>query len=193
MATSQGSELWKIVHNNRNITSNTPEQLWENAVKYFQWNDDNPRVNKVTITSGAMAGNKVNSEKRRPYSIQALCLFCNIDEDYIKDIRNNRGKGGGESAEYYQVVSKILYIIYTDNLEGAMLDEYNAIFTAKLLNLEKERDNENTNITINHVTSNPVDGKKIPELSDSENSVLEKLELELSLAQKSKEEFPKEQ
>ena len=193
MSPSGNSELWKIVHNNRNVVSNTPEQLWENAVRYFQWNEDNPRQSNVTLLSGKEAGRKVNVSKRRPYSIQALCLHCNIDEEYIKDIRSNKGKGGGESAEYYTVISKILYIIYADNLEGAMLDEYNPIFTAKVMNLEKEDRNDGGNITINHVVSNPLDGKRIPELSGSENAVLEKLDLELSLAQKSKEQSPTEQ
>ncbi len=184
MSTSTGSELWRIVHNNRNVTSNTAEQLWENAVRYFQWNDANPRTKKVTLTSGKEAGTKVTVENRRPYSVKALCLHCNIDEDYIKDIRSSANKND----EYYVVVTKILYIIYTDNLEGAMLDEYNPIFTAKVLNMEKEADNGSGNITINHVVAQPLDGKRIPELSDSENAVLEKLELEFSLSEKSKEQ-----
>lgn len=174
---------WKIIHNNRNITSNTPNELWENAVRYFQWCDDNPIKNKVTILAGKEAGNKVSTEKLRPYTIKALCIHCNIDEDYIKDIRATKKT----DSEYYIVVSKILYIIYTQNLENAMVENFNPGFTAKVLNMEKEEQTMQP-LTINHVYNNPLDGKSLPELSDSENSVLEKLELELSLDEKSKEQ-----
>ncbi len=68
-----------------------------------------------------------------------------------------------------------------------MLDEYNPIFTAKLLNMEKE-DTGTAQITINHVTSNGLDGKSIPELSFTENQILEKLEMENEYFKKSKEQ-----
>lgn len=177
------SQHWKIVHNNRNVVSNTPEQLWDNAVRYFQWCDDNPISNKITITAGKEAGQRVVSEKTRPYTIKALCIHCNIDEDYIKDIRATKKS----DSEYYIVVSKILYIIYTQNLENAMVENFNPGFTAKVLNMEKEETPSGV-LTINHVYNSPLDGKKLPELSDSENAVLEKLDFEMSLAEKSKEQ-----
>ena len=33
---------WQIVNNNRHVVSNTPQELWNNAVEYFKWNDENP-------------------------------------------------------------------------------------------------------------------------------------------------------
>ena len=177
-------EHWKIVHNNRNVVSNTPEQLWDNAVSYFKWNDENPRKSQVTLTSGKEAGQRVIKVMRRPYSIKALCLHCNIHEDYLKDIRNSQDKN-----EYWHVVSKILYIIYTDTLEGAMTDEYNPIFSAKLLNLEKE-ETGTAQITIKHITTTGSgdETKSIPELSFTENQILEKLEMENEYFKKSKEQ-----
>jgi len=176
-------EHWKIVHNNRNVVSNSPEQLWDNAVSYFQWCDDNPIRSKVTLTSGKEAGKVVMKQQTRPYSIKALCLHCNLLEEYLRDIRNSRS-----GDDYYVVVSKILYIVYTQNLENAMVDNFNPIFTAKVLNMEKE-DTGTAQITINHVTNSNVEGgKSIPELSFSENQILEKLELENDYFKKSKEQ-----
>ncbi len=99
-------EHWKIVHNNRNVVSNTPEQLWDNAVAYFQWNDDNPRKSWITITSGKDAGTRVAKLARRPYSIKALCMHCNILEEYLRDIRNSKA-----GDDYYNVVQCLMSII----------------------------------------------------------------------------------
>lgn len=175
------SEHWLIVNNNRNVVSNTPEQLWTNAVEYFKWCDDNPIQSKVTLTSGKEAGKVVRSEKRRPYSIKGLCLHCNILEEYIRDIRQSKKS----DSDYYVVVSKILYLIYVQNLENAMVDNFNPVLVSKVLNMEKE-DAPSSGLTITVVGNNQSDGRKIPELSFSENQILEKLEMENSLFQKSK-------
>lgn len=156
---------WEIVAAGNIRASNNPKELWENACSYFKWMDDNPKVIPKTITSGKEAGRIVTEHKILPYSIKALCLHCGIEEEYLKDVRN-----GIKEDPYYQVVSKILYIIYTQNYEMAVVGEYNAIFTAKVLNIDKD-DSPKRVATVNIVTG-------LPTLSTSENEVLEKLEME---------------
>ena len=84
-------------------------------------------------------------------------------------------------------MSKILYIIYTQNLEYAQTEIFNPILTAKVLNIERKDEDEGGGTIKVEVISNTLDGKRIPELSNTENEILEKLELELSLKEKSKE------
>lgn len=163
---------WEIVNSNRGryTQSNSPETLWINACSYFKWCDDNPIITKRTITQGKQTGTRADIEQKRPYTIKALCLHCNIIEEYLRSIRESKDKGN----EYYIVVSKILYIIYTQNLEEAMNGNFSPIMTAKVLNLEKEDTTTPAAITVNVVTQG------IPELSNSENEILEKLELEIA-------------
>lgn len=167
---------WEIVNGARDVNSNTPQDLWKYAAEYFKWCDDNPVTVKRTLTSGKDAGRKVNVESPRPYSIKALCLHCNIMEEWLRDIRQSKDK----TSDFYIVVSKILYIIFIQNLEYATIGVFNPIFTAKVLNMEKD-DTPTSAITVNIV-----DG--IPELSKSENEILEKLELENRRSENDKEQ-----
>lgn len=156
---------WQVLNNGAIVVSNTPEDLWLNAIRYFKWCSENPIIRKRTLSSGKEAGKKVNEENERPYSIKALCLHCGIEEDYLRDIRN-----GDKTDPYYKVVSAIIYLIYTQNYENALVGIYNPIFAAKALNMDKEEAPSSA------VRVEIMGG--LPELSKSENEILEKLELE---------------
>lgn len=171
---------WEIVNSGQGISSNTAVDLWNNACKYFKHCDDNPIVVKRTLTQGKGSGTKVEVEEPRPYSIKALCLHCNILEDYLHDVRKSRDKDN----EYFVVVSKILYIIYVQLEEYAITGIFNPIFTAKRLNLDKEDTTTPAVITVNVVTQG------IPELSNSENEILEKLESEIQVFENTKGKNP---
>lgn len=157
---------WEIVDRGDIVVSSSPEGLWYQAAAYFKWSDENPIVTKATLKSGREAGTTVKEEHIRPYSIKALCLHCGITEEWLRDIRASKDK----SSLYYIVVSKILYIIYIQNLEMATIGQYSPVFTARVLNMEKD--------------DTPVGGVKVeivgglPELSKSENEILSRLESE---------------
>jgi len=161
------SSHWEVVDKGLTVVSNTPESLWKNACAYFKWCDENPITAKRTITSGKDSGKRVDIEESRPYSIKGLCLHCGIFEEYIRDIRSSKDN----TSMYYIVVSKILYIIYIQNLENATVGIFNPIFVSKVLNMEKD-DTPTGSIKIEIVGG-------LPELSKSENEILEKLELEI--------------
>lgn len=172
-------EHWEMVNSHlTKVVSSTPELLWQNACNYFKWCDSTPILVPKTIMSGKEAGKEVNAKYKRAYSVKALCLHCNVPEEYLKDIRDSKNNNN----DYYHVVSKILYIIYSQNLEGAMVDVFNPIFTAKVLNMEKEE------LPTSTVTVHVVQG--LPELSKSENEILEKLESRVQQMEKPKEQFP---
>jgi hypothetical protein len=157
---------WEIVNSGKTTVSNSAEELWQNAIAYFSWCDQNPIKIKRTITSGKEVGKQVETETPRPYSVKGLCLHCGILEEYLRDIRRSKDQG----SLYYIVVSKIMYLIYIQNVELATVGVFNPIFTAKMLNIGED-DAPAQAITINVVTD-------LPTLSNSEKEVLEKLEAE---------------
>lgn len=163
---------WQVVNSGQTTVSSTPKELWDNACKYFKWCDDNPVATKKTAMSGREVGKVISVEQPRPYSIKALCLHCGILEEYLRDLRKSKD----ESSMYYIVVSKILYIIYIQNMEYATLDVFNPIFTSKILGMEPD-DSGSRGITVTVMQG-------LPELSKSENEILEKLELEMKLTDK---------
>lgn len=171
---------WQVVNSGKSIVSNNAASLWENACLYFKWCDENPIIKKQTITQGKGSGTKADIEQTRAYTIKALCLHCNITEEYIRDVRDSKDKYN----DYFVVVSKILYIIYSQNLEEAMVGNFSPVMTTKVLNLEKEDTTTPSNITVNVISQG------IPELSNSENEILEKLELEIANSEITKDKNP---
>lgn len=159
---------WKVVNSGARVLSNTPQQLWESAIEYFKWCDDNPVKAKRTLTSGKTSGEKVELEFVRPYSIKGFCLHCNVSMRYLNDLKDSKDR----NSEWYMVVEKIMMIVYTQNLEGAMVDLYNPIITSKLLNLDSEKENEGTHVKVEIVDS------RSSHLANSENELLKKLDLE---------------
>ena len=160
------NEHWMVVAAGVRELTNTPEQLWEAAISYFKWCDEHPIQAKKTVQSGKSAGDKVEVEFKRPYSIKGFCLHANISERYISDIKNSYV----HTSEWYIIMEKILMIIYNQNLEGAIVDIYNPIIVSKILNLDKGSEDAPA-----PVREEIIDSEK-SKLANSENDILEKLD-----------------
>lgn len=160
-------EHWEIIANGQIVVDRNAEELFENMCSYFKFCDDNPIESKRTITSGKGVGNRVIQETRRPYSVKGMCLHCGISEAYLNDILQSKSKDD----MYYIAVERAMYIIHTQLMENALIGEFSPILTSKILNLDnQEKDLGAIKVEIVQGT---------PELANSENEVLEKIELEL--------------
>lgn len=162
-------DLWDL----ESRTSNTAQQLWDNAMEYFRWNKMNPIEIKKTAMAGKGMGEKYLIEAPRMLTVKGLCLFCGLLEEYLQDIWQSRDK----TSEYYIVATRILYHIHTQNMEYAALDIFNPILVSKLHKIETE-EIPTGSIKIEFVNH-------LPALATSEIEVLEKLDLEMRL-------FPKQ-
>lgn len=162
------NEHWKVVASGGVMIANTPEQLWKQAETYFKWCDENPIKAKRTLTSGKTQGDKVTVEFVRPYTIKGFCLHANISERYIKDISETHAK----DSEMYLVMEKILYIIYNQVLEGALVDLYNPVMASKLLNMDKDSGDETKRTTVTIIDSIST------QLHSSEASVISNLDFD---------------
>lgn len=163
---------WEILKAGRVKVSETPQEFFENACNYFKWCDDNPITTKETISVGKKAGDEVDRKQIRPYTTKGLCIHCGVLEEWLKDMRDLKDP----NSLWYNLVTRVLYIIYVQNLELATVGVFNPIFVSKVLNMEKEETpNTPTKVYI-------VDG--LPPLSETENQVLQKLELEMAEKQK---------
>jgi len=160
-------QQWEIVGFGKRNSSPTVEQLVTDAKAYFKWCDENPIKSKQTLKSGKTQGSKIDIEYKRPYSIKGLCLHCGISERYINDIRETYQP----DSEYYLAMEQILMVIYTNNLEGAIVDLYNPIMVSKVLNMEAPQENNNNRIVVEVINSND-------KLENSESEVLKKLSSE---------------
>ena len=172
-------ELWKIVGNGGVTVYQDPEELWRKAETYFEWCDSKPITSKRTLQSGKEAGKKVELEHTRPYTLKGLCLFCGVNEAWLKDIASGEDK----SNLWFLVVEKIMYVIYNQNVEGAYVDLFNPIMVSKILGLDKPEDNSGKVTRIEIVDS--LSGK----LAESENEILANLSSEKLQTIKDKSEY----
>lgn len=162
------------------ITHHDEKSLWDNALSYFAWCKDNPIELKKKLMSGNQAGTDTTVTKIRPYSLKALCLHCGLTEDFFRDLRNTKDK----DSLYYQVATRILYNIWVQNYEMGLIDEYNSIMVMKVLGMDKEE------VQVGAIKVEIVPG--LPQLSESENEILAKLESEKGLDENTKEEITKD-
>jgi predicted nucleic-acid-binding Zn-ribbon protein len=161
-------EHWELVANGQIVVDKDAEDLWENMCSYFKFCDDNPITSKRTITSGKGAGTKVSVEQKRPYTIENLCLHCGISPMYLKDIKQSKDK----TDMYFKVVERAELIIRGQLIENAIVGEFNPIFTAKYIGMDKGDDSPVQAIKV-------IIENSTPELANSEKEILEKMDLEL--------------
>lgn len=175
------SNHWEILKSGRNVVTNTPQELWEAAIEYFKWCDEHPIKIQKMISVGKEAGTPYYESKRRPYTVKGLCLHCGITERYLEDISKTKSA----DSEYVFVVSRILYAIATQNIEMALIGEYNPILVSKLLNIDREEaPSSSVKILIDRGT---------PTLSTSEKEILQKLDLEMEEKVRQLQNMPTEQ
>lgn len=155
---------WEILDEGMITVHNNPQELWNNARNYFKWCTLNPIIIQRAITQGKAQGTTFADRKIRPFNLHSLCLHLGVTPEYIKDIKQN-GTG-----EYKTVVDNILLCIYVQLWELGAIGELNAGFVMKTLNMDKEDDSPQR-ITIEYIGN-------LPALAESENEILEKLNLE---------------
>lgn len=175
------NEHWKMIAAGGIVISVTPEGLWEQAIGYFQWCDNNPIKTNKTMLTGKTQGQKMEVEYKRPYTIDGFCLHAGITKRYLTDIK---GMYGMESP-WYMVAEKILSVIYTQNLEGAIVDLFNPMVISKILNIDKPQEEDQRAVRVEII-----DTRK-GELSTNENDIMNNLDF--NVVQQFKNKLSEEQ
>lgn len=174
-------EHWEVIHGNSTVVSLSPEQMWERGIKYFQWCKDNPIARPMTIPVGKYAGGSYDQKSVRPYTVDALCLHLGVTKEYLKSI----GRTKDQDSIYYLVVERLLTIIRNQNIEYAMVGDFNSIFVSKVLGLGDE-ETPTTKITVEVVSSGPP-------LAESEADIIKKLDAGLDGPELGEDDIPTEQ
>jgi hypothetical protein len=137
MGAPKGNQFWKqrSKHGRDKIFS-SPEILWEEAEKYFDWIDENPlKENKIFNGRDGIVNGDVDIA--RPYTWDGLELFLGIDS--LREYKTNP-----EYKDFSQVISQIGKIIFNNKFEGATANLFNANIIARDLGLIDKKQNEIT-------------------------------------------------
>ena len=160
MGAPKGNEFWKLKSKyGRDKIFATPEILFEEACKYFQWCVENPiESEELFNTKDGIARDTKNLQ--RPFTIYGLCIFLNVNTKYIYDFEDGlKGRTDKLSNEFSEIITRIREIIYSQKFDGAAVGLFNTNIIARDLGLVDKKEVNDTSakemININ------IDGKGI--------------------------------
>ena len=159
MAAPKGNRFWEArAKHGRSKIFETPEDLWNAAVEYFDWVEKNPLwEHKVTQYQGVPVSMEV--PKMRAMTIAGLCLFLGVNEDYLTQFEARLDLSTDEGKDFSRVIGQIKTIIRNQKLEGAAADLFNANIIARELGLKERTETEHSGV---------VRVKDVSEMSDEE-------------------------
>jgi hypothetical protein len=132
MAAPKGNEFWKFrSKHGRDKLFETPEILWEEACKYFQWCEDNPLYERKAF----MHKGKIITDdlpKMRAMTLSGLCFYLNCNDAYFRTFKAQLPK---DEKDFNTVIERIEKTIYNQKFQGAAADLLNANIIARDLGL----------------------------------------------------------
>lgn len=124
-----------------------PQELWDAALTYFRWCDDNP-IPVATRKQASKKSNRRNGDETqakqldevapRPYTLYGLCAYINIPKWHTFKDNYETKKGFAEMCE------RIENIVTAQQVDGGMVGLYDARLTARINGIA-----EHTDVTTN--------------------------------------------
>jgi hypothetical protein len=135
MSAPLGNNYWEFRNKHGRDYKYTPDGLWEEAIKYFDWISKKVWNKKDPIKSGDLAGKLIDIPTQIPMSIGSFCTFADIDESTF----DNYLKEEGYEA-FFRITKTIKTIIENQQFEGATVGAFNPNIIARKLGLVDKTD-----------------------------------------------------
>ena len=134
MAAPKGNKFWmaRSSHGRAPIFA-TPEDLWTACVEYFEWVEANPLHEAQAFAYQGKVQIK-SLPKMRAMTLTALRLFLDIDRTTWEAYSGREG--------FTAITTRVEEIIYSQKLEGAAADLFNANIIAREHGLRDKTDVE---------------------------------------------------
>lgn len=138
----------------------TAKLLWDAAAAYFAWADANPIsleggsyvYRKMTKGNDEIKKSENNGSAPRPYTLAGLCTHAGIRKHW----GDFRKEYAAKSQEFSDVLDAIENIIRTQQVEGAMVNLYNANLTARLNGITEKTQTEVTGANGEPLSQTPI-------------------------------------
>ena len=131
MAAPKGNNYWEFRNKHGRDFIFTPELLWDEAVKYFDWMQTRVWNKKDPIKSGDSAGMLIDVPTQTPMSLESFCLFADISTQTFRNYESNKE----EYKDFFEVATRIRSIIESQQFEGATVGAFNPSIIAQKLGL----------------------------------------------------------
>lgn len=154
----RGNQLWKIrTPIGREKLFEDGPTLWAEACQYFAWCDANPWVRPELVKHQGVA-EEYSVPLGRPYSLSGLCVYLGISQNYFQSskaqlkAKDEKGRATAIDLGIIEVIEQIEQVVRTQNVEGAMLNVYNANFTARMHGIADTVNNNGTGDAVLRIT-----------------------------------------
>ena len=137
-----GNKFWeKRSKHGRDKIFASPDDLWNAAIDYFQWVEDNPLFSNEVVRSGAEAGKLLPIPMMRAMTLEGLCIFLGVETQTFRNYSTKE-----EYKDFFEVTTRIQETIKAQKFEGASAGLLNANIIARDLGLtdKKEVDQKTT-------------------------------------------------
>lgn len=118
MTAPAGNRFWEFrsKHGRDKIFSD-PELLWKECLKYFTWCEDNPLPE---VDYRGKDATPVTLFKIRAFTIRGLCLFLDVNEDFMNQFKLAcGGRSDPQSQDFSRIITKIYDTIFTQKFTAA--------------------------------------------------------------------------
>lgn len=135
----KGNKLWQLrEYPGRPKLFETPEELWDAAVLYFDWCEDNSLFEeKVFCNQGEIINGSLTH--MRAMTIQGLCLHMGIGSDCFAEY--------SKRPDYVGICEHIRYCIYEQKLTGAAAGLLNPSIIVRELGLAERIEQTTEDLT----------------------------------------------
>jgi hypothetical protein len=126
------NQLWKQrTKHGRDAIFGEPVILWEAAIEYFKWVDENP-----LYVAEWKDGDLQSIPKKRPYTWGALCIYLGVAHAYFRNFKTTAAC----TDDFLTVIAQIDTVIYEQKFEGAAADQFNANIISRDLGLADKKE-----------------------------------------------------
>lgn len=141
MAAPKGHKYWEFRNKHGRDYKYTPEALWDEAIKYFNWVEENPLWESVLVSKGIKVINENGEEiitystalpKMRAMTIEGFCLFADICKQTYYSYK--------QKDNFIDITTRIDDVIRTQKFEGAAAALLNSNIIARDLGLKDKQE-----------------------------------------------------
>jgi len=133
MGAPAGNQFWRQrTKHGRDKLFSSPDVIWEEAVKYFDWCDNNP-IEEIDFKG--KDAERVVIPRLRAYTWSGLEIYLNVES--LREYKSNP-----EYKDFSPVITRIGKIIYTQKFEGSAAGQLNPNIIARDLGLIDKQDHK---------------------------------------------------
>ena len=126
----------KFAEGNKGTEKKFTPQQWSDIIEeYFNYCDNNPLFKNEALKSGDRAGEIIRIPAARPYLIEGLCNYANIDP---KTFYIYLEKEGYE--DYFEIKARARNRIFQQNIENGYIGAYDSNLVSRKLGLADKKE-----------------------------------------------------